>query len=63
MGGASSELRGTTKLDVWLQLKELLEAHSDDAWTLRPSSKREAMRLMEREHPSRDWVLWIRFDK
>ena len=63
MGGASSELRGSTKLDVWLQLKGLLEAHADDAWTVRPSSKRDAMRLMQREFPSRDWVLSVRFDK
>jgi hypothetical protein len=63
MGGASHELRGPTKLNVWLQLKELLEAHEDDAWTVRPSKKRDAMQLMKRECPSRDWVLWIRFDK
>lgn len=63
MGGASSQLRGSTKLDVWLQLKDLLQAHKDDAWTVRPSSKREAMQRMEREDPSRDWVLWVRFDK
>jgi len=63
MGGASYQLRGSTKLDVWLQLKELLKAHKDDAWTVRPSGKHEAMRAMEREFPSRDWVLWVRFDK
>ena len=63
MGGASDELRGSSKTEVWLQLKALLEAHRDDAWTVRPSGKREAMRLMEREFPSRDWVLSIRFDK
>lgn len=63
MGGASQELRASTKLEVWLQLKELLDAHENDAWTVRPSNKRDAMRLMEREYPSRDWVLWVRFDK
>lgn len=63
MGGAFHELRGATKLDVWLQLKELLEAHEDDAWVVRPSRKSDAMRLMERQFPSRDWVLSVRFDK
>jgi len=63
MGGASDELRGPTKLEVWLQLKSLLRAHKDGAWTVRPSNKQDAMRLMKREYPSRDWVLWIRFDK
>jgi hypothetical protein len=63
MGGSSDELRGPTKLDVWLQLKDLFEAHANDAWTVRPSNKREAMSRMTREYPSRDWVLPIRFDK
>ena len=63
MGGAFSELRASTKLDVWLQLKELLEAHRDGPWTVRPSRKRDAMIQMEREYPSRDWVLQVRLDK
>lgn len=63
MGGAFQELRASTKVDVWLQLKNVLEAHQHDAWTVQPSNRRDAMRLMEREFPSRDWVLLVRFDK
>jgi hypothetical protein len=63
MGGGLHELRASTKLDVWLQLKDLLQGHENDAWTVRPSRKQDAMRLMKREYPSRDWVLWVRFDK
>lgn len=62
MGSYTRTLKGSTKLDVYLQLRESLDDVSD-TWAIRPTNKRDAYKAMIRDESKREWKLAVRYGK
>ncbi len=57
MGGARGEIRGKSKIEVYLEYKELCEDSPLDGKDPDPSSKKFCKSLMEQDPETEEWVL------
>ena len=55
--GASGEVRGRTKFEVYERYQELMQ---DDSWDWHPRNKKDAKKLMVRDPDTEEWVLSYR---
>ena len=55
--GASGEVRGRTKFEVYERYKELMQ---DDSWDWHPRNKKDAKKSMVRDPDTEEWVLRYR---
>ena len=63
MGSHTFVLRGRTKLEVCIQLRDFLDQERDNWSGIDPGSKKQAKKKMERDYERGEWVLWVRCPK
>lgn len=57
MGGTFGEIRGTSKIDVYIKYQELVNECSEMSAHPDPKYKKECKRLMIQDHKTGEWVL------
>jgi len=62
VGGFRKTVRGRTKIEVYLQLRQLIQEEGD-TWVIHPQNKKEAKKAMEYDQCKQEWVLEVRFEK